>query len=283
MSRMYKLTRLSMVGVVGFVLAQSAAACDSAPPKSGKRIACGNLAPGLVDCPCYWITDNSSEGLDGSCTPSAESVSCAACGTCYENRFQCNASPNGDSCRCTFGPDALVPPGWQPVSACASTSAHPNCYVWDGMCSCEATPSSDPQVIATSECTAATPNITRCHEADEVSSCKDSALYQKQYDKPPGKLSNLLCDFASTSAASTSVASSSAGSGGGTKCPSDGVMTCSSDVECCSGTCAKTTTSGTSKHCTLPCTQDSDCDGSSVWKPNPNPGFLCNFQTGYCY
>jgi hypothetical protein len=71
--------------------------------------------------------------------------------------------------------------------------------------------------------------------------------------------------------------------GGGVTCPSTGYMTCTSDADCCSGTCAKNTTSSKSLHCTLSCVDDSDCASTKTWKRNPNSGFGCNAQTGYCF
>ena len=147
------------------------------------------------------------------------------------------------------------------------------CVDYAGICICSYEgPSGDGEVISTCDASSeATP--TCC--ADETLcmcstlECLDSQRHVSSCTNPPAETGG-------------EADASSSGSGGGT-CPSSAGPSCESDSDCCSGTCAKITTSSSSKHCTLPCTEASDCDASAIWKPNPNPGFDCNDQTGYCY
>lgn len=72
---------------------------------------------------------------------------------------------------------------------------------------------------------------------------------------------------------------SSSSTGGGT-CPDPAFTECSSVADCaCSTACGKNATNESVSYCTLPCTQDSDCDASGTWHGS---GFGCNQLTGYC-
>jgi len=267
---------MSMVGAVVFI------ACSSEGNTGGKHIDCTGGGTDQ-ECACYWDTQTAA-GFEGACPADADTAVCVVCGICYTNKYQCNQSPAGDICRCTFGPDPFLPPDFQPVSGCASTDAHPNCAVFPGgSCTCgtEMAGSGSTPLSVCSAAVYAEAHVSKCSEgAVEVASCDDASVYDVQYESPPdGPPNEHLCDFPMTTSAT---AGSSTGAGG-PMCPSDGNDDCDEDAECCSGTCALTSSGNTSKNCTLPCTENADCSSTASWTHNINPSFGCNFQTGYCF